>query len=208
MQNFEELFNQNNSSPTYVFVAHKKIENNEIDAAIKLLLEGLQKYPYHPSALLLLAKAYALAGDFSKSIDNLNKANKIINNNYTYNYYNEQIEKIKFKLNYTEPIANLQNTNNLTNVYTQKEKTENNLSDTFNDLTTNDTQNIQNIDINSLQDNITNNTQQDLTDINIHDTLQLDPIDPKLNDDINIDTITSDLTDLPDLPEDLKDLFK
>lgn len=208
MQNFEELFNQNNSSPTYVLVAHKKIENNEIDAAIKLLLEGLQKYPDHPSALLLLAKAYALAGDFSKSIDNLNKANKIINNSYTYNYYNEQIEKIKFKLNYTEPIANLQNTNDLTNVYTQKEKKENNLSDTFNDLATNDTQNIQNIDINSLQDNITNNTQQDLTDINIHDTLQLDPIDPKLNDDINIDTITSDLTDLPDLPEDLKDLFK
>lgn len=208
MQNYEELFNQNNSSPTYVFVANKKIEKNETEVAIKILLEGLQKYPNHPSALLLLAKAYALEGDFNKSLDKLNNADKIINNSYTYKYYNEQIEKIKFKFNYTEPIANLQNNTKLTNTDTQKEKNENNLSDAFNDLTANNSQNIQNIDINNLQDNITNNTQNDLTDINIHNTLQLDPIDPKLNDDINIDTITSDLTDLPDLPEDLKDLFK
>ncbi|HOJ38515.1 MAG TPA: tetratricopeptide repeat protein [Ignavibacteriales bacterium] len=199
MQNFEEFYNHNNSSPTFVFIANKYIENNQLDDAKILLLEGLQKYPKYPTALILLAKTYYLLGEFDKAHSQLEIVNNIIQNKNTYNYYKDELEKTKFKLNYTEPLSFDTNpTQHLeSNIHNIDEIQTHNNSSIADELA-------------SVQDTLIN-TNQTIADsfenIN-HPTDNFEPVEPNLNHDLTIDSITNDLTDLPDLPDELKDIFK
>ncbi len=199
MQNYEEFYNRNNSSPTFVFVANKYIENNQLDDAKILLLEGLQKYPKYPTALILLAKTYYFLGEFDKAQSQLEIVKNIIQNKNTYNYYKDELEKAKFKLNYTEPFSidtnksqNLErNNHNIDEI-----QTHNNTS--ISEKLTSEKDNTSN----------TNQTNADYFENINHATDNFEPVEPNLNHDLTIDSITNDLTDLPDLPEELKDIFK
>jgi len=172
MQNFEEYYQNDNSSPTFVFAANKFIENGNYEAAKVILLEGLQKYPNYPTAILLLSKAYYNLKEFEKALEQLELANKIIDNPKTYDYYKLELERIQFahlnelnENNHNTEITNAPDSSGYTEtVATTETLKDNNISTqlednpNLNELSTQSTSNLDDIlnlpDLNDLPDDL------------------------------------------------------
>lgn len=89
------IYEYNRNSPLFVKIANSQIEENNIDEAVEILRKGLKTYPEHPVAYLLLGKAFALMGNYSKSLEHCKKGSDIIQSTETYNYYHNELEAIK-----------------------------------------------------------------------------------------------------------------
>jgi tetratricopeptide (TPR) repeat protein len=89
------IYEYNRNTPLFVKVAHTELEKNNIDEAIEILNTGLKIYKEHPTANLLLGKAYALRGNYAEAIHLFKKGSKIIRSDETYDYYFNELEKIK-----------------------------------------------------------------------------------------------------------------
>jgi len=76
-------------------MANSQIEENNVDEAIEILGAGLKTYPEHPVAHLLLGKAFAMMGNYGKALEYFKKGSDIIQSEETYNYYVNELEKVK-----------------------------------------------------------------------------------------------------------------
>ena len=89
------IYEYNKNTPLFVRVASTQLENNNIDEAIDILNAGLKIHKEHPTANILLGKAYALRGNYSEAIDLFEKTSKILRSDATYDYYFNELEKIR-----------------------------------------------------------------------------------------------------------------
>jgi tetratricopeptide (TPR) repeat protein len=89
------IYEYNKNTPLFVRVANNQLEKNNIDEAIEILNAGLKIYKEHPTANLLLGKAYALRGNYSEAIDLFQRGSKILRSDGTYDYYLNEIETIR-----------------------------------------------------------------------------------------------------------------
>ena len=89
------IYEYNKSTPLFVRVANIEIEKNNIDEAIDILDAGLRIYKEHPTANLLLGKAYALRGNYSDALDLYQRGSKILRSDKTYDYYLNELESIR-----------------------------------------------------------------------------------------------------------------
>jgi len=89
------IYEYNRNSPLFVKMANSQIEENNIDEAVEILRAGLKTYPEHPVAHLLLGKAFAMMGNYGNALEYFKKGSDIIQSDETYNYYVNELEKIK-----------------------------------------------------------------------------------------------------------------
>jgi len=98
-QNFNEkvslIYEYNKHSPLLFRAASIELEKNNPESCIKILLEGLNKFPENPVGYILLGKAYARIGEFEKAKENLEYAGKIIKSEKTTEFYLAELERIK-----------------------------------------------------------------------------------------------------------------
>jgi len=89
------IYEYNRNSPLFVKMANSQIEENNIDEAVEILRAGLKTYPEYPVAHLLLGKAFALRGNYGKALEYFRKGSDIIQSEETFNFYVNEIEKMK-----------------------------------------------------------------------------------------------------------------
>ena len=89
------IYEYNKNTPLFVRVAHNQLENNNVDEAIEILNTSLKIHKEHPTANLLLGKAYALMGNYSEAIGLYKKASNILRSDETYDYYLNELETIR-----------------------------------------------------------------------------------------------------------------
>ena len=95
MDKFALVYEFNNDSPLIVYKASKELEDNNIAKAIEMLNKAIEDYPYYPTPHFLLATALAYNQEFEEAQLMLSKAHNILDNEQTYKYYTNLIEKIK-----------------------------------------------------------------------------------------------------------------
>jgi tetratricopeptide (TPR) repeat protein len=91
----ERIYSEDNLSPLFVSKADLEIRRGNENKAIEILLEGTSHYPNYAPAFLLLGKAFALIGSYDLSVENIRKGSDLIRSKKTYDYYIDEIEKIK-----------------------------------------------------------------------------------------------------------------
>ena len=89
------IYEYNKNSPLFVNVANTELEKNNIDEAIEILDAGLRIYKEHPTANLLLGKAYALSGKYSDALELFQKGSDILRSDKTNDYYLNELESIR-----------------------------------------------------------------------------------------------------------------
>jgi tetratricopeptide (TPR) repeat protein len=89
------IYEYNKNTPLFVKVANNHLEKNNIDEAIEILNSGLKIHKEHPTANLLLGKAYALMGNYSEAIELFQGASKLLRSDDTYDYYLNELETIR-----------------------------------------------------------------------------------------------------------------
>ena len=95
MDKFALVYEFNHDSPLIVYKASKELEDNNIAKAIEMLNKAIEEYPYYPTPYFILATAFAHNQEFDEAQIMLSKAHSILDNEQTYAYYNNLIEKIK-----------------------------------------------------------------------------------------------------------------
>jgi predicted Zn-dependent protease len=76
-------------------MANLQIEENNADEAVEILRAGLKTYPEYPVAHLLLGKAFAMGGNYGKAIGCFKKGSNIIQSDQTFDFYVNEIERMK-----------------------------------------------------------------------------------------------------------------
>ena len=89
------IYEYNRNSPLFVKMANSQIEENNLDDAVEILRAGLKTYPEYPVALILLGKAFAMKGNYGKALECFSKGSNIIQSEETYNFYVNELEKMK-----------------------------------------------------------------------------------------------------------------
>jgi len=84
------IYERDTNSPLFLRIADFHIRNNDPGSALSVLEAGLQNFPEHPLAFILLSKAYHLFGNSSKTASALKKASEILNSDDTYQHYKKE----------------------------------------------------------------------------------------------------------------------
>ncbi len=95
MDKFALVYEFNNNSPLIVYQASKEIKDNNIAKAIEMLNKAIENFPYYPTPYFLLATALAHNSEYEEAEIALSKAHNLLDNEQTYHYYSNLIEKIK-----------------------------------------------------------------------------------------------------------------
>ena len=89
------IYEYNNKSPLFARVAENEIEKNNIDAAIKILINGLTNYPDFSVAYFLLSKAHTIKGNYGQALKYVKKGSELIHSPKTFDYYLREIDAVK-----------------------------------------------------------------------------------------------------------------
>ncbi len=89
------IYEYNRNTPLFVRMANLQIEENNVDEAVEILRAGLKTYPEYPVAHLLLGKAFAMGGNYGKAIGCFKKGSNIIQSDDTFDFYVNEIERMK-----------------------------------------------------------------------------------------------------------------
>ncbi|HVO75879.1 MAG TPA: tetratricopeptide repeat protein [Ignavibacteriaceae bacterium] len=89
------LYESNKNSPLFVHAAADEIDKKNIAGAIEILEQGIKNYPFFPPAYIILAKAYALSGNYKLSLDALKSGADLMHSKKTYDFYVREIEGIR-----------------------------------------------------------------------------------------------------------------
>jgi tetratricopeptide (TPR) repeat protein len=116
------IYEYNKSTPLFVKVANTELEKNNIEEAIEILQTGLKIYKEHPTANLLLGKAFALSGKYSDALDFFQRGSNILRSDRTYDYYLNELESIRKQRSLAETAKG-------SAFYNASEDTESSLSD-------------------------------------------------------------------------------
>jgi tetratricopeptide (TPR) repeat protein len=89
------IYEYDKRSPLFARVAAIEIENNNIEDAIDILLNGLKIHNNYAAAHLLLARAYALTANYSYALKYVKSGSDLINSKKTYEFYLQEINNLK-----------------------------------------------------------------------------------------------------------------
>jgi len=71
------------------------MDKKNISGAIEILENGIKNYPYFPPAYIIMAKAYAVSGNYKLSLDALKTSADLMHSKKTYDFYVREIEGIR-----------------------------------------------------------------------------------------------------------------
>ena len=100
----ELIYEYDSRSPIFTRVANSEIERNNLELAIDILNKGLELYPNHPTAFMVLGKAFLLKGDYENSNECFKTGSELLHSPRSYNYYLKDLETIKKQ---RTPVRNL-----------------------------------------------------------------------------------------------------
>ncbi len=89
------IYEYDKSTPLFVRKANTEITKNNVDEAIDILMNGINKYPDYPTAYLILGKAYTLKEQFNDAEEAYRKGSALIYSNETNDFYKREIENFK-----------------------------------------------------------------------------------------------------------------
>ena len=89
------IFEYDKSSPLFVRQANTEMENNNVERAIEILVEGIKLYPDYPTAYILYSRALSLIGSYGKALNQVKIASELLHSKKTYEHYLKEIENIK-----------------------------------------------------------------------------------------------------------------
>ncbi len=91
---FKLIYEFNNRSPLFAYVAADEIEHGSVYDAIKILEDGLILHPRYPSAYFIMALAQAYSGDEDSAVKYALEGSHLIGSEESFHSYEEQIKKI------------------------------------------------------------------------------------------------------------------
>jgi tetratricopeptide (TPR) repeat protein len=91
----DKIYAEDKQTPLFLNKADLELRKEDYNKAVDILNEGISYYPNFAPAYLLLGRALALIGSYDLAVENVKKGSSIINSKRTYEYYLEEIEKIK-----------------------------------------------------------------------------------------------------------------
>jgi len=97
------IYEYNKNSPLFVHVAADELDKKNIQSAIEILENGIKTYPYFTAAYIILAKAYALSGNYKLALDVLKTGADLMHSKKTYDFYVREIEGIRRHVNLYNP---------------------------------------------------------------------------------------------------------
>lgn len=95
MDKFALVYEFNKESPLITYKASKELEAKNYSIAIDLLSSAINKYPYHSTAYFQYSLALAYNNQFEEAKEILTKANALLSEKRTFDYYSLLIDKIK-----------------------------------------------------------------------------------------------------------------
>ncbi|HZW39530.1 MAG TPA: tetratricopeptide repeat protein [Ignavibacteriaceae bacterium] len=91
------IFEYNRNTPLFVRKANIELEKNNIEEAIEILTNGLNRYPNYAAAHILLGKAYTKSGNYSAALKSYKKGSELLNLPKTYEYYLAELNLLQSK---------------------------------------------------------------------------------------------------------------
>ena len=95
MDKFALVYEFNKESPLITYKASKEFDAGNYNNALTLLETAIEKFPNHATSYFIYALTLAKKKDFDEAKKILSIANDIWNVKDTYDYYSDQIERIK-----------------------------------------------------------------------------------------------------------------
>ncbi len=96
------IYEYNKKSPLFVHAANTEIENNNLEKAIEILQTGIQNFPKYSAAYFLLAKSFALVGNYSQAMNEIKTGYDLTHSQKSYDYYFKEIENIRKQRSFFE----------------------------------------------------------------------------------------------------------
>jgi tetratricopeptide (TPR) repeat protein len=88
----KNLYDQDNNSPLFLKIADLYLAENEVQKALLILENGLKNFPEHPLALILIAKANSMLGNFDAANLHIKEASELLDSSQTYSYYKNEFK--------------------------------------------------------------------------------------------------------------------
>ena len=95
MDKFAIVYEFNKESPLITYKASRELEAKNYPKAVELLSSAIEKYPYHPTPYFQYALALAHNKQYDLAKDFLAKADDLLGEKETLNYYSNLIEAVK-----------------------------------------------------------------------------------------------------------------
>ncbi len=98
IKNFALLYEFDNRSPLFARIAFEKMAEENYEEAEGILTRGLNDFPNYPTAYFLLAEVKVRLGKQNEKNELLEKANTLLGDKRTQEYYDEKISELENKL--------------------------------------------------------------------------------------------------------------
>ena len=90
----KNLYDRDSNSPLFLKIADLYLAENEVQKALLILEEGLKNFPEHPLALILIAKANSMLGNFDAADSHIKQASELLDSSETYSYYKNEFKLV------------------------------------------------------------------------------------------------------------------
>ena len=90
----KNLYDRDSNSPLFLKIADLYLAENEVQKALLILEEGLKNFPEHPLALILIAKANSMLGNFDAADSHIKHASELLDSSETYSYYKNEFKLV------------------------------------------------------------------------------------------------------------------
>lgn len=84
------IYERDNNSPLFLRIADSYLQSGNPENAISILEEGLNNFPDHPLAFILMGKANVMLNEIEMAEYFLKKSSELLNTNQTYTYYKKE----------------------------------------------------------------------------------------------------------------------
>jgi len=84
------IYEKDNNSPLFLRIADSYLQSNNPEIAISILEDGLNNFPDHPLAFILMGKANILLNEIEIAEFFFKKSSELLNTNKTYSYYKKE----------------------------------------------------------------------------------------------------------------------
>ena len=84
------IYEKDNNSPLFLRIADSYLQSNNPEIAISILEDGLNNFPDHPLAFILMGKANILLNEIEIAEFFFKKSSELLNTNRTYSYYKKE----------------------------------------------------------------------------------------------------------------------
>ncbi|GBD90042.1 tetratricopeptide repeat protein [bacterium BMS3Abin04] len=90
---FALIYEFNNDSPLFAYVAQRELESGNPELAIEIITDGIKKYPDYPTAYFIYANILYALGNMSEVEEIISKGAELLNSEETFNFYMERFQR-------------------------------------------------------------------------------------------------------------------